>query len=384
MKKIIKIIIPAFLSVLICYFLYVTVIATSGRDKISIIFYTITSVTTVFFLIASFMFGWLKTKRGLIIAGVLFANISLGIFALKCYNYYVSSIRFEEKGVDLELYAPFARNTKAVSLNEPSTLNFTDNFPILDGATAIYPVYSAFVRACYSEKEYDFYKYCVSCHQTSGAYDNLINDRADVIFVVSPPPEEQRQKLKDKGIELNFTPIGKEAFVFFVNSKNIIDNLLVNDIKDIYSGKSKNWNEFGGDDKKIRAFQRPTSSGSQAMLQKIMGDIPIMAPLEEDVASGMGNIIKETAAYKNHKNAIGYSFLFFATQMLSDDKIKLLSINGIFPSKETISDASYPFIAEIYAVTSNSKNKNTQKLINWILSAQGQYLIEKTGYIPIK
>ena len=92
-------------------------------------------------------------------------------------------------------------------------------------------------------------------------------------------------------------------------------------IKDIYSGKVKNWKEVGGADDSIRAFQRPADSGSQTALENLMGDTTIMEAPSEDIATGMGGIINEVSQYKNFKNAIGYTFRFYSTEMVGNEKI---------------------------------------------------------------
>jgi phosphate transport system substrate-binding protein len=115
-----------------------------------------------------------------------------------------------------------------------------------------------------------------------------------------------------------------------------------------------------------------------------MGKIPLMEPLKENVVGGMGGIIEQVSAYRNYPNAIGYSFLFFSTEMVINDEIKLLSIDGIMPAKETIQSNEYVFSGEFYAITVGNETENVKEFIEWILSGEGQYLIEKTGYIPIK
>jgi phosphate transport system substrate-binding protein len=70
--------------------------------------------------------------------------------------------------------------------------------------------------------------------------------------------------------------------------------------------------------------------------------------------------------------------------MVQNEKIKLLSINNIFPTKETIQNGTYFYIDEFYAITVGIRNENMDKFIEWILSEQGQYIVEKTGYVPIK
>jgi phosphate transport system substrate-binding protein len=69
--------------------------------------------------------------------------------------------------------------------------------------------------------------------------------------------------------------------------------------------------------------------------------------------------------------------------MGQNKKIKLLSINGINPSIETIQDGTYPYSGYFYAITANTENENVNKFIEWVLSEQGQYLVKQTGYVPI-
>jgi phosphate transport system substrate-binding protein len=168
-----------------------------------------------------------------------------------------------------------------------------------------------------------------------------------------------------------------------VNGKNRITGLTTSQIKDIYSGKITNWKDTGGKNQSIKAFQRPEGSGSQTMLLKVMGEVAPMPALKQDVAGGMGDIISQTADYKNFSNAIGYSFLFYATKMVKNDQIRLLRIDGVTPSRDAIRDGTYPLAAEFYAITAGSVNPNVETFINWILSPQGQTLVEKTGYTPL-
>lgn len=316
--------------------------------------------------------------------------LSTGVYEIN-RAYYNRFASVNEQGVNLDLYKPFAENTKAVRLEEESTLKMEDNLPRLDGATALYPLYAAFAQAVYPAGDYDIYAAKkdvfqnqgeVACSNTIGAYTRLLDGETDIIFAARPS-EQQLTEAKSRGIELKLTPIGKEAFVFFVNSRNGVNGLSTAQIQDIYAGKLTNWQEVGGKNEKIRAFQRPENSGSQTMLQKLMEGKDLMTPPREDVASGMGDIIKQTASYRNYRNAIGYSFLFFATEMIQNNEIKLLEVDGVKPDKNTIASGEYPLSAEFYAVTAVSDNPNLRRFIEWVLSPQGQYLVEKTGYTSV-
>ena len=272
-------------------------------------------------------------------------------------------------------YQPNAPDTKAVRLEEEPTLKLEGNYflPSMDGATALYPVYAAFAQAVYPEKEYlldgtyDFTS--VACSNTMGAYRRLIDRDVDVIFVAEPS-QAQRAAAESAGMELHFTPIGREAFVFFVNSRNP---------------------EVGGKNQSIRPFQRIENSGSQSAFQRFMGDIPIMEPEREDVVADMGSIISQVASYRNYKNAIGFSFRYYSTQMVENNQIRLLALNGVPPTKETIRDGSYPISSSFYAVTASpigqpapeTTNEKLAALLEWILSPQGQWIIEETGYVSL-
>jgi phosphate transport system substrate-binding protein len=291
-------------------------------------------------------------------------------------------------GQDVSLYdyIPFADGTKTVSLDEPSDLRFSGDCPRLDGATALYPVYAAFVQAVYPKADYNPYRQSaiVRCTQTSQAYDNLMDGTADIIFCAEPS-EEQRARAADRGLEFNMIPIGKDAFVFFVNKDNPVGNLSSSQVRDIYSGVLTNWEGAGGQNGEIIPYQRPKNSGSQTILESlIMKDAQLMEPLKENVVGGMGGIIEQVAVYKNYRSAIGFSFLFFSTEMVRNDEIKLLSVDNIAPSKETIQNNAYPYGGTFYAITLGNESENTKNFIAWMLSEQGQRIIELTGYVPLK
>ena len=336
----------------------------------------------LFLLFVLNLFEFFRTnKRKVVFFIIAFLGIGLtSIFPI--YEAYKNQLETVDSEVNIYEYMPFAENRKIAALHETATLELNDNLPKIDGATALYPLYSAIVQAIYPEKEYDLYNSEVMVNTTPTAYTKLIDGEVDMIFAAAPSIS-QENRAGQRGLELKLTPIGKEAFVFFVNNKNTVDGLSREQLKGIYSGKITNWEEVGGKNDAIRAFQRPEDSGSQSALQSFMGETPIMAAPTEDIASGMGGIINEVAQYKNFKNAIGYTFRFYSTQMVQNNKIKLLEIDGIAPTKENIRNNSYPITSEFYIVTAGTQNPNVEKLIDWILSPQGQQLIEKAGYIPI-
>jgi phosphate transport system substrate-binding protein len=289
---------------------------------------------------------------------------------------------------DLYPYEVMNPENKLPKLSEPATFTIENpsEMPVLDGAEAAFPVYSALANATYenindvmSDK-----KEVVSFTNTIYAYERLLSGEVDIYFGAEPS-KEQIEMAKSQGKELVMTPIGKEAFVFFVNPDNKVESLTVSEIKDIYSGKATNWSQLDGKNERIIAFQRPKNSGSQTLLEKIMGDTMIMTPLKEEVPAGMGGIIEQVADYRSYDNSIGFSFRFFATGMNANPDIKLLAIEGIEPSPENISSGTYPFTASLYAISLKENPMQTiAPFLEWMKGPQGQEIIEEIGYIKLE
>ena len=392
-----------FASILFTGFLALVATVFSGNGALTILVLATAAILIILTFLTVFM--WKEMKKYLKIAWVIFPSLALilgctfhKIHQNKMYDYEIA--RVSENDFDLREYQPFIEGTKAVFLNEESTLKLTENLPILDGATALYPLYSAFAQAVYPKKEYPLaYRYNhdentmssvtsneseIQYSNTMNAYRKIINGEVDIIFVAEPS-KEQLEFAKEKNVELKKTPIGKEAFVFFVNMNNPVDNLTIEQIQDIYSGKITNWKEVGGNDEKIRAFQRNEGSGSQTAFLNFMGDKTPIKPIEENRIRGMGGIISAVSDYGNYGNAIGFSFRFFTQTMVNLPDVKILKINGVFPDSESIRSEQYALTGNMYAIiNAANSNSNVEKLLDWILSQQGQYLVEKTGYCPVK
>lgn len=298
--------------------------------------------------------------------------------------------------VDLKPYYVENPENKLAKLDEPASFIISDvsQMPVLDGAEATYPVYSAFANACY-ENIAEIQEYAKSGEEenapkpvrftnTIEAYKSLVNGDVDIFFGSMPSPE-QKQLAADAGKELVYTPIGKEAFVFFVSEDNPVDGLTSEQVRDIYSGKISNWRKVGGRNLPILAFQRPKNSGSQTRMEYFMGDVPLKEPLKSEFEISMVGVVSSVAGYQNKKTAIGYSFRYYATQMvLPEDSglMKFLSLDGVYPSPENIADNSYPLTGQLYAVSlADNDNEYVGKLLEFMTSEQGKQIVRETGYI---
>ena len=343
----------------------------------------ILSVASIFLLPSLLPFFWLTKKKPYLISWTCcILAVAIAFVIPYSIEKYKESITIDvTPSINIYEYMPFEEDSKIVKLDS-KTLKLTDDLPVIDGATAAFPVYSAFVNAVYPEttKIYDgVFEY----NNTVGGYEKLAERKTDIFFGAAPS-KEQVEYAEMRGTTFEYTQIGTEAFVFFVHKDNPIDSLTVEELRGIYSGRITNWSEVGGADEEIVAFQRDPGSGSQSMLIRFMGDTPIMDPETREI-KGMGGIIEEVVDYQSKSGSIGFSFRYYVEGIIKNPDIKMISIDGVAPTVENIKNTSYPIVTPVYAVTyANNPNPNVELLINWVLSDEGQYIIEQTGYVGIK
>ncbi|MDE6726162.1 MAG: substrate-binding domain-containing protein [Ruminiclostridium sp.] len=315
----------------------------------------------------------LRKKITFIIALVLcFVLFDLSVYNIFTKRYINNTSKvMQAKSIELEKYLPFDENSELVKIN--SSLKLEGDLPVVDGAAALYPVFSAFVDSVYPKDSISFENGSFSEESklqytnTKGAYKSVVDGTADVVFCVKPS-EEQAAYAREKGVELEFVPIGYEAFVFIVNKNNPVDNLTTEQVRDIYSGKITNLSEVGGNNRTIDALQRNEGSGSQTAMLGFMGDVPMKR-----------NILMSLTG-----SAIGFSFRYYVEGIVENSDIKMLSLDGAYPDKENISNGSYPVVSSLYAVYDKANdNPNIPILIEWILSEEGQEIVEKSGYVPV-
>lgn len=255
-----------------------------------------------------------------------------------------------------------------------------ENYPKIDGSTVTLPLAEAF-KANFTGT--DIKDVDVSHSKTHNAYVNLINGDTDLILVTAPS-EDEKKLAEEKGIELEIVPIVKDAFVFFVNTDNPVENLTLEQIQNIYTGNIKNWKDVGGENEKILAYQRPQNSGSQSgMLELVMKGKKMMSPVTETISQTMEDIIDVISDYNNGKNAIGYSYYYYATQMYTNDKMKMLAVDGIDPTYDNIKTGLYGLQTQYYAVIRKSEGQNSdaRKLLNAMKSKRGQDVAKEAGYV---
>ena len=301
---------------------------------------------------------------------------------------------------DFTDYTVYAKNSRLAELEHepPFCIENEEEMPVMDGAEACYPLYAAFAKAIYKDIDKIELKYLdtdeqyrngkiVTMTNTIYGFDRLINRDAEKfgrmvdLFFGARPSADQMAMATEYGTDLDITPIGKEAFVFFVEKDNPIENLTSEELRAIYHGDITNWNELGGKNQEILAFQRPRNSGSQTMMEYFMGNVSLKEPQTYEKVDAMVGVIEEVAQYANEKGAIGYSFRYFLEELNQEKGVKMLSVDGIYPTIENIESGKYPLTTNVCLITRrDDPNPNVQKMIDFILSDDGQEIIRKTGY----
>lgn len=312
---------------------------------------------------------WQLAVIGLVI--LFFAGLDIAIYQLfikRVISHH--SPGMQKMSVEVSDYVPFSGSENIYSVR--GEVELEGDLPTIDGAAALLPIYAGFVESIYPEDSVIFngesYDDASAMHYTNtrGAYKDIVDGKADLIICVAPS-EEQLAYAAQNGVELEMVEIGKDAFVFIVNSDNPVSDISVDQIRGIYSGEITNWKELGGPNVPIAAMRRNEGSGSQSALENLMGGTPIIA----DYTALFGS-------------PIGFSFRYYVTGMLAEGGVKMLTVNGIEPSIENIASGAYPVTSSIYAVYRKGEtNENVYKAVDFMLSKDGQDIVEKSGYVPV-
>lgn len=256
-----------------------------------------------------------------------------------------------------------------------------DTLPRLDGSTATIPLSEGWVSDLLGytpEQAQDF----VHHNTTHNAYVNLTQGKCDIIFV-TPPSADELKLIEDAKENYKVVRIVKDAFVFLINDQNSLGNLSLEDIKSIYRGTITNWSQVGGENVEIIPYQRPDNSGSQTLMYKMVLPVDEIMDAPTSLKPGeMGELVDAVSDYTTGKGALGYSVYYYASGMYVQEGSKLIAVDGVYPTNETIANDTYPLVEGYYAVYRES-DKNAEKLMDYILSAQGQYIAEKSGYVPL-
>lgn len=278
----------------------------------------------------------------------------------------------------LNQYNPFDEDSRVVK-EDSETLELSGDLPVIDGTVAFHPLYCAFVHAVYPESDELYYG--SFDHVKSWGYQEMAEKNTDIFINLEYPTEEQKKEAASYGTAYEFTTIGTEAMVFIVDQDNPVDNLTTEQIRGIYSGEITNWKELGGKDKKIIAYQNAAGSSIQNRMESFMGENALMEAPTEKIYDDLYNLVEDTAVYRNKETSIGYAFRYCVKDY---EDIKILSVDGAAPTQENIENGRYSVVSPVFAVTyEGNPNENVDKMVDWMLSDEGQHIIRETGYFGV-
>lgn len=295
---------------------------------------------------------------------------------------------------DFSQYMVYSQPGKLAALDHPAAFQIQDeaDMPVMDGAEACYPLYAAAAKAVYQDIAHIESNWAdsgerawtngkiVTFTNTVVGFERLIEGNVDLFFGARPSAD-QLAYAAEQGVELEITPIGREAFVFFVEEDEPVDGLTQDQLRAIYHGDVTDWSQVGGRAGEIAAFQRPAGSGSQTMMEYFMGEVSLKEPQTYETVGSMEGVIRHVAQYANQRGALGYSFRYFIQGLSQEKGVKLLAVDGVTPDLAHIEDGSYPLTVPLCLVTrKDDPNPNVGKMIDFFLSLDGQTLVRETGY----
>ncbi len=209
----------------------------------------------------------------------------------------------------------------------------------------------------------------------------LINGTTDICNASRPMKPSERDKLKQRfgsrGVEIK---TAQDGLSVYVNQGNVITELAVEQVKDIYTGKVTNWKALGGPDAPIILYGRENNSGTYVYFR----DNVLMG---EDYSASMQSMPGTAAvvnAVSKDKNGIGYGGAAYGAG-IREVKIKKDGGSVAYaPTMENIKAGDYPVTRFLYLYVKNKPTGKMKEYIDWILSDEGQAVVSQVGYFPIR
>ena len=276
---------------------------------------------------------------------------------------------------------------------------FDRGMPVIDGSTSTYPYTTALYGALFYN--YEEHPQFPEAHSKSyDSYQRLIQREADILFAATKASQTQEAAARAAGVELEYIPIAYDAMVFFTNVENPVAGLTTQQLQDIYVRNAyDNWKQAGGPDAALLPYCRNTDSGSHALMERyfLEGGRLSLHPkiLQGNVSQAMSTALTDVAAALETDPpayALGYSVYYYyltAAAMMgdvTDNQLKLLAVDGVAPSDQTIADGTYPLADYNYLVLRSDEPKNSpaRRLADFMRADAGQSVVENAGFGPLQ
>ena len=177
--------------------------------------------------------------------------------------------------------------------------------------------------------------------------------------------------------DLKAVGIGKDSVAIVVNPANLIDELTMDEVSKIFAGEIKNWKEVGGKDSEIRVITREDGSGTREVFEKYVLK-PSLREISREASVKPSNGEVRATVHTDDKS-IGYLSLGYV-----DPSIKALKMGGVEATVENVLAGSYPIVRTLYLVTKGEPDKLESEFIDFVLSSDGQSVVEDMGYISVR
>jgi len=179
---------------------------------------------------------------------------------------------------------------------------------------------------------------------------------------------------KEKYPNLIASKIAVDGVAIVINKENPINNLTTEQLQKIYSKTITNWKEVGGTDEPITVYTRDELSGTRDTFWKLALNKNNISDRALIVASN-GEMKAKVSA---DKNGIGYISVGYI-----DESVKPVALDGVNPTKENIKKGDYKVYRPLILITNGEPEPTVKEYINYILSPEGQKIVESKGFLSI-
>ena len=201
---------------------------------------------------------------------------------------------------------------------------------------------------------------------------SIIDKTADIGMASRDMKGKEKDLAKSKGVTPIRHTVALDCIVPVVNPVNPVEDLTLDQLKAIYTGKVKNWKDVGGDDKTIVVISRDSSSGTFEVWNHLVLKKEKVRP-DAQLQASNGAVAQAVAG---NKYAIGYVGLGYL-----NDSLKGLKVGGIMASGKTAKDGSYPVARELYMFTPGEPAGAAKAYIDFVKGPEGQKIAEEEGFV---
>ena len=199
----------------------------------------------------------------------------------------------------------------------------------------------------------------------------------DVINGVSEIGMSSRELKSEEASQVDATVIAHDGIALLVNPDNQVENITLEEIKDIYTGTITNWKELGGADAPIVVISREEGSGTRDAFQEIVGYKSEELIKDASIADGSGAV---KTAVAGNENAIG-----FASFEYIDSSVAALKVNGVEAEADNVKAGQYQLSRPFLLVTKkDSLTEAGTALIDYVLSKEGQQIVKENKLITLE